>query len=59
VDPSLLTRWTSPQGWGGKLGGLVECFDTAAVPRATTDLTTEFERWRAASVRSDVALERD
>jgi hypothetical protein len=43
VDPSLLTRWTSPRGWGGKLGDLVECFDKAAVRRATTDLTAEFE----------------
>jgi hypothetical protein len=43
-------------GWGGKLGDLVECFDKAAVPRATPDLTVESERWRAASVRPDVAL---
>jgi hypothetical protein len=45
-------------GWGGKLGDLVECLDKAAVPRAATDLTAEFERWRAASVRSEVALEK-
>lgn len=45
-------------GWGEKLGVLIECLDKANVPRTATDLTAEFERWRAASVRSEVTLEK-
>jgi hypothetical protein len=45
-------------GWGAKLANLVETLTKAGVPRVVTDLTAEFDRWRAASVRSDVVVER-
>ena len=46
------------KGWGGKLGDLVDTLTNAGVPRVVNDLTAEFDRWRAASVRSDVVVER-
>jgi hypothetical protein len=46
------------KGWGAKLGDLVDTLTKAGVPRIVTDLTAEFDRWRAASVRSDVVVER-
>lgn len=46
------------KGWGAKLADLVDTLTKAGVPRAVTDLTAEFDRWRAASVRSDVIVER-
>jgi hypothetical protein len=46
------------KGWGAKLADLVDTLTKAGVPRAVTDLTAEFDRWRAASVRSDVVVER-
>lgn len=46
------------QGWGAKLADLVDTLTKAGVPRLVTDLTAEFDRWRAASVRSDVVVER-
>jgi TIR domain len=46
------------KGWGAKLADLVDTLMKAGVPRAVTDLTAEFDRWRAASVRSDVVVER-
>jgi hypothetical protein len=46
------------RGWGAKLADLVDTLTKAGVPRAATDLTAEFDRWRAASVRSDVVVER-
>lgn len=45
-------------GWGGKLADLVNTLAKADVPRAVTDLSAEFDRWRQASVRSDVIVER-
>jgi hypothetical protein len=45
-------------GWGGKLVDLVDTLTKAGVPRVVTDLTAEFDRWRQASVRSDVVVER-
>jgi TIR domain len=45
-------------GWGAKLGDLVDTLTKAGVPRVVTDLTAEFDRWRQASVRSDVVVER-
>jgi hypothetical protein len=45
-------------GWGAKLAVLVETLTKAKVPRVVTDLTAEFDRWRQASVRSDVVVER-
>lgn len=45
-------------GWGGKLVELVETLTKVNVPRAVTDLTAEFDRWRAASIRSDVVVTR-
>ncbi|WP_298257250.1 toll/interleukin-1 receptor domain-containing protein [Bradyrhizobium sp.] len=45
-------------GWGAKLVDLVEPLTKAGVPRVVTDLTAEFDRWRQASVRSDVVVER-
>ncbi len=46
------------RGWGAKLADLVDTLTKAGVPRVVTDLTAEFDRWRAASVRSDVVVER-
>jgi hypothetical protein len=46
------------KGWGAKLADLVDTLTKAGVPRVVTDLTAEFDRWRAASVRSDVVVER-
>lgn len=46
------------RGWGAKLADLVDTLTNAGVPRVVTDLTAEFDRWRAASVRSDVIVER-
>jgi hypothetical protein len=46
------------KGWGAKLIDLVDTLKKAGVPRVVTDLTAEFDRWRAASVRSDVVVER-
>ncbi len=46
------------KGWGAKLADLVDTLTKAGVPRVVTDLTAEFNRWRAASVRSDVVVER-
>jgi hypothetical protein len=45
-------------GWGAKLGVLVDTLTKAGVPRVVTDLSAEFDRWRQASVRSDVLVER-
>lgn len=45
-------------GWGAKLAVLVDTLAKANVPRAVTDLTPEFDRWRQASIRSDVVTER-
>ncbi len=45
-------------GWGAKLAELVDTLTKAGVPRAVTDLSAEFDRWRQASVRSDVVVER-
>jgi hypothetical protein len=45
-------------GWGAKLAQLVDTLTKAGVPRALTDLSAEFDRWRQASVRSDVVVER-
>jgi hypothetical protein len=45
-------------GWGARLADLVDTLAKAGVPRVVTDLTAEFDRWRAASVRSDVVVER-
>lgn len=45
-------------GWGAKLADLVDTLTKAGVPRVVTDLTAEFDRWRQASVRSDVVFER-
>jgi hypothetical protein len=45
------------EGWGAKLADLVDTLTKAGVPRVVTDLTAEFDRWRAASVRSDVVVE--
>ncbi|OSI24808.1 TIR domain-containing protein [Bradyrhizobium canariense] len=45
-------------GWGAKLADLVDTLTKAGVPRVVTDLTAEFDRWRQASVRSDVVVER-
>jgi len=45
-------------GWGAKLAALVDTLTKAGVPRAVTDLSAEFDRWRQASVRSDVIVER-
>ncbi|MES5482114.1 toll/interleukin-1 receptor domain-containing protein [Bradyrhizobium sp. INPA03-11B] len=45
-------------GWGRQLAALVDTLSKAGVPRAVTDLSAEFDRWRQASVRSDVVLER-
>jgi hypothetical protein len=45
-------------GWGAKLAVLVETLTKAKVPRVATDLSVEFDRWRQASVRSDVVVER-
>jgi hypothetical protein len=45
-------------GWGAKLAVLVETLTKARVPRVVTDLSAEFDRWRQASVRSDVVVER-
>jgi hypothetical protein len=45
-------------GWGAKLAVLVETLIKANVPRVVTDLSAEFDRWRQASVRSDVVVER-
>jgi hypothetical protein len=46
------------KGWGAKLADLVDTLTKAGVPRVVTDLTAEFDRWRAASIRSDVVVER-
>jgi hypothetical protein len=46
------------KGWGAKLADLVDSLMKAGVPRVVTDLTAEFDRWRAASVRPDVVVER-
>lgn len=46
------------EGWGAKLVELVDTLMKVGVPRVVTDLTAEFDRWRAASVRSDVVVER-
>jgi hypothetical protein len=46
------------KGWGAKLSDLIDTLARAGVPRVVTDLTAEFDRWRAASVRSDVIVER-
>jgi len=46
------------KGWGAKLADLVDTLTKTGVPRVVTDLTAEFDRWRAASVRSDVVVER-
>jgi hypothetical protein len=46
------------KGWGAKLADLVDTLRKAGVPRVVTDLAAEFDRWRAASVRSDVVVER-
>jgi hypothetical protein len=45
-------------GWGAKLAELVDTLMKAGVPRTVTDLSAEFDRWRQASVRSDVVVER-
>jgi hypothetical protein len=45
-------------GWGAKLVVLVDTLTKAKVPRVVTDLSAEFDRWRQASVRSDVVVER-
>jgi hypothetical protein len=45
-------------GWGAKLAVLVETLTKARVPRIVTDLSAEFDRWRQASMRSDVVVER-
>jgi hypothetical protein len=45
-------------GWGAKLAVLVDTLTKAGVPRVVTDLSAEFDRWRQASVRSDVTVER-
>ena len=45
-------------GWGAKLTVLVDTLTKANVPRVVTDLSAEFDRWRQASVRSDVVVER-
>jgi TIR domain len=46
------------KGWGAKLAVLVDTLTKAGVPRVVTDLTAEFDRWRAASIRSVVVVER-
>jgi hypothetical protein len=45
-------------GWGGKLSVLVDTLARAGVRHAVTDLSGEFNRWRQASKRSDVVVER-
>ena len=45
-------------GWGGKLADLADTLRKAGVLRSVTDLSAEFDRWRQASVRSDVVVER-
>jgi hypothetical protein len=45
------------KGWGAKLADLVDTLSKAGVRRAVTDLSAEFDRWRAASIRSDVVIE--
>jgi hypothetical protein len=45
-------------GWGAKLAVLVDTLAKANVPRVVKDLSAEFDRWRQASVRSDVVVER-
>jgi hypothetical protein len=45
-------------GWGAKLAVLLDTLTKANVPRVVTDLSAEFDRWRQASVRSDVVVER-
>jgi hypothetical protein len=45
-------------GWGAKLAVLVDTLIKANVPRVVTDVSAEFDRWRQASVRSDVVVER-
>ena len=46
------------KGWGAKLAELVDTLTKGGVQRVVTDLTAEFDRWRAASIRSDVIVER-
>jgi hypothetical protein len=45
-------------GWGAKLAVLVDTLTKAKVPRVVTDISAEFDRWRQASIRSDVVVER-
>jgi hypothetical protein len=47
------------KGWGAKLPLVLESLEAGKVPRAATDKTAEFDRWRAASVRSSVLTERN
>src|SRR5260370_25003689 len=44
-------------GWGAKLADLVDTLTKAGAPRVVTDLTAEFDRWRGASIRSDVIVD--
>ena len=45
------------QGWGTKLIELLDTLEAAKVPRIPGDLTEEFEKWRAAMVRTATAVE--
>jgi hypothetical protein len=45
------------KGWGTKLNELLDTLSKSSTPRSATDLAEEFDRWRAASVRSNVLVQ--